>query len=235
MFRYRPKFSIFKRYRKIFVNSVFLNPRKPIRYGYRFKQQRLYRRRRIDPEILKINTKFPRLPKKRKTLFAKALEIKQKFSYLLGGFTSKSLSNIMRKSRTGSFVGRNDKITKNFETRLEIYLYKTNFLEPGLPSRFAIKKGYVYVNGKVISEPSFNLSVNDVVEFRPPVSMRLRFLKRIAYLYKNGLLFKLYNSYSIISYKILTSILYRIPKFSKKKIFYPFKYRLGNFLVIYSR
>jgi len=234
MFRYRPKFSIFKRYRKIFVNSVFLNPKKPIRYGYRFKQQRLYRRRRIDPEILKINTKFPRLPRKRKTAFGKALEIKQKFVYLLGGFTASTIARILRKNRKGSFIGRNDKIVRDIETRLEIFMYKTNFLEPGLPSRVSIRKGHVIVNGKIVKEPSFKVKVCDVVEYRPPTNIRAKIIKRIIDLYKSGLLFKIYNSYTVTSYKILTSILFKIPKF-RHKIFYPFKYRLGNFLVLYSR
>lgn len=234
MFRYRPKFSIFKRYRKIFINSVFLNPKKPIRYGYRFKQQRLFRRRRVDPEILKINTKFPRLPRKRKTSYGKALEIKQKFVYLLGGFTASSIAGLLRKNRKGSFIGRNDKIVRDLETRLEIFMYKTNFLEPGLSSRTSIRKGYVLVNSKVIKEPSFKVKVCDVVEYRPPTSIRAKIIKRIIYMYNKGLLFKLYNSSVVTSYKLLTSILFRIPKF-RHKIFYPFKFRLGNFLVLYSR
>lgn len=234
MFRYRPKFSIFKRYRKVFINSVFLNPKKPIRYGYRFKQQRLFRRRRVDPEILKINTKFPRLPRKRKTFYGKALEIKQKFVYLLGGFTASCIANILRKNRKGSFVGRNDKIVRDLETRLEIFMYKTNFLEPGLSCRASIRKGYVLVNSKIIREPSFKVKVCDVVEYKPPTSIRAKIIKRIIYMYNKGLLFKTYNSSTITSYKLITSILFRIPKF-RYKIFYPFKFRLGNFLVLYSR
>lgn len=234
MFRYRPKFSIFKRYRKIFINSVFLNPRKPIRYGYRFKQQRLYRKGRADPEILKINTRLPRLPRKRKTPFGKALEIKQKFVYLLGGFTSTTLSNIIRSNRKGSFLGRDDKIVRDIETRLEIFVYKSNFLEPGIPARDAIKKGFVFINGVKITEPSYNIRVTDVVEFRPTSSIRIKFASRIIKLYNKGLLFKTYNSYSVTNYKIISSILFKMPK-SKFKIFYPFKFRVPNFLVLYSR
>lgn len=234
MFRYRPKFSIFKRYKKIFTNSVFLNPKKPIRYGYMFKQQRLYRRRRVDPEILKINTRLPRLPRKRKTPFGKALEIKQKFVYLLGGFTATTLANIIRNNRKGSFIGRNDKIVRDIETRLEIFMYKTNFLEPGIPSRDAIRKGYVFVNGNKISQPSYNIKVTDVVEFRPPSFIRSKFLSRLLTLYNKGLLFKPYTSCVITNYKIISSILFKIPKL-RYKVFYPFRFRLANFLVLYSR
>lgn len=234
MFRYRPKFSIFKRYRKIFVNSVFLNPKKPIRYGYRFKQQRLYRRGRPDPEILKINTRLPRLPRKRKTPFGRALEIKQKFVYLLGGFTATTLANIIRSNRKGSFLGRNDKILRDIETRLEIFMYKTNFLEPGIPSRDAIRKGYVFINGRKAIQPSQNVRVTDIVEFRPPSHIRSKYISRILKLYNNGLFFKLYNSCTVTNYKIMSSILFRTPK-TKFKLFYPFKFRLANFLVLYSR
>lgn len=234
MFRYRPKFSIFKRYRKIFVNSVFLNPKKPIRYGYRFKQQRIYKKGKSDPEILKINTRLPRLPRKRKTPFGKALEIKQKFVYLLGGFTATTLANIIRSNRKGSFLGRNDKIIRDIETRLEIFVYKTNFLEPGIPSRDAIRKGFIFVNGKRVTEPSYKVMVTDVVEFRPTSIIRVKFISRIIKLYNNGLFFKISTSYTITNYKIISSILFRSPK-SRFKIFYPFRLKVPNFLVLYSR
>jgi ribosomal protein S4 len=234
MFRFRPRFSIFKRTNKIFFNSIFLNTKNSIRYGYRFIRQRLYRRSRVDPEILKITARFPRLPRKRKTFFGKALDIKQQFSYLLGGFTATTLANIMRKNRKSSFIGRNDKIVRDFETRLEIYMYKTNFLEPGLSARSAIRKGYIRVNDEVIKEPSYNVRRCDIIEFRPPSNIRAKFIRRIAYLHKKGLIFKLHNSYSVISYKLITSIIYKLPNF-KTKIFYPFKFRFINFLVLYSR
>ncbi len=211
-----------------------MNPKKPIRYGYRFKQQRLYRKGKSDPEILKINTRLPRLPRKRKTPFGRALEIKQKFVYLLGGFTATTLANIIRSNRKGSFLGRNDKIVRDIETRLEIFIYKTNFLEPGMPSKDAIRKGYVFINGKKVIQPSYNVRVTDIVEFRPPSSIRSKYLSRILKLYNSGLFFKPYNSYTVTSYKIMSSILFKIPK-SRFKVFYPFKFRLANFLVLYSR
>ncbi len=221
-------FSLTKRYSR-FSNTCIYFSNKRVRYGYKL-YQKIFKRYKSSQNF-RINVRKPRIAVRRKTSYGQALEIREKFSYLLGGFHSSKLRRYCRLSRSKFFSPAQSFIT-TLETRLDVLLYRSNIFVSPRKAKFFVKKGYVYVNGQKVVNPSFRAPINSVIDFRIPSSFYFSTLETFKNAILRGLIFKPEPSNLAISYKLLRIIV--TDKADIKQIFYPFNFNINYFYRLYS-
>jgi small subunit ribosomal protein S4 len=59
-----------------------------------------------------------------------------------------------------------ENLLKSLEMRFDNILYRMNFAYSRSHARQMIKHGHVNINGRKVSLPSYQLKLNDVIEFR---------------------------------------------------------------------
>lgn len=226
------KYTLVKRYARFSNTCVYLkdNAHKKIRFGYKV-YQKIFRRYR-SKRALRINVRKPRIYVKRKTSYGKALEIKEKFTYLLAGIHSNKLKKYVHICRTKIYSPLRS-LLKILESRLDVILYRINLVQSPKTLRGLASLGYVSVNGTQKFRPSFSIKVNNYVDLGIPAwlypKLKSQFKERV----KKKLIFKPQTSYSEISYK-----LFRLIKFSEpteKNVFYPFNFKVYYFFRLYPR
>jgi len=226
------KFTLVKRYARFSNTCVYLksNEHKKIRYGYKV-YQKIFRRYR-SKRALRINVRKPRISVKRKTSYGKALEIKEKFSYMLAGIHSNKLKKYVHLCRTKIYSPLRS-LLKMLENRLDVTLYRINLVQSPKILRGLASLGYVSVNGKTKFKPSFSVKSNSYVDLSMPLWIYPTLKKQFKEIVKKKLIFKPQTNYSEISYK-----LFRLIKFSdpnEKNIFYPFNFKVYYFFRLYPR
>jgi ribosomal protein S4 len=229
---FNSKFKLVKRYARFSNTCVYLkaNEHKKIRYGYKV-YQKIFRRYR-SKRALRINVRKPRISIKRKTSYGKAMEIKEKFSYLLGGIHSGKLKKYVHLSRS-KFYAPMRTFMKKIESRLDIILYRINIVQSPKWIRALIKLGYVRVNGLIRNKTSFFVKPNNYVDLYVPYYIYPGVKKQFKEMIKKKLIFKLQNTYSETSYKIFRAISHSAP--TEKTIFYPFNFKTYYFFRLYPR
>lgn len=229
---FKSKFLLTKRYSKFSNICVyFVDNKKPIRYGYKL-YQKIFKRYKSGGS-LRINVRKPRVAVKRKTTFGRALEIKEKFSYLIGGIHSSKLQRYCRVSRS-KFFAPVSSFVKTLETRLDIILYRSNIFNTPRLAQWAIKAGFVTVGSKnyTVTNPAFRASVNTCVNlFVPDYAYKLVYSKFKLALAKR-LIFKPEVNYITCSYKLLRIIINDRP--SPRNMFFPFNFNVNFFYRLYS-
>jgi ribosomal protein S4 len=229
---FRSKFKLTKRYARFSNTCVYLkaNERKKVRYGYKV-YQKIFRRYR-SKRALRINVRKPRISVKRKTSFGKALEIKEKFSYLLGGIHSSKLQRYVHLCRTKIYAPIRN-LLKKLESRLDVVLYRINIVQNPKTIKALIKKGYIKVNGNQKKNPCFSIRKLDYVDLSVPPFLYPTLKRQFKEIVKKKLIFRLQISYNEISYKLFRSIFHGEPH--EKNIFYPFNFKVYYFFRLYPR
>jgi ribosomal protein S4 len=172
----KSRFRLLKRYLRFSNFEIYFEKDKTtrVRLGYKF-YQKIFRRYR-PKRTLKINVRKPRIAIKRKTPFGKALEMKNKWCYLLGGMHKSKLSRFVRLNRSKS-RSHLSKLSDAIESRLDVLTAKTSILPQCWMVKQFIKKGYVYVNGRCVRRVHFKVPMNARVSFRIPPAYLAWFVK----------------------------------------------------------
>lgn len=226
------KFKLVKRYARFSNTCVYLkiNQRKKIRYGYKV-YQKIFRRYR-SRKTIRINVRKPRISIKRKTSFGKALEIKEKFSYILGGIHSNKLKRYVHLSRAKAYSPLRV-FLERLESRLDVLVYRINIIREPQVIKWLIRLGYVTVNGKIKTRTCFNVKKNSYVDVKVPSFIYRRIKKLFKESVKKSLIFKPSSSYSEISYKLFRTIIHSRP--TEKTVFYPFNFKAYYFFRLYPK
>jgi ribosomal protein S4 len=229
---FKSKFKLVKRYARFSNTCVYLkiNARKKIRYGYKV-YQKIFRRYR-SKGTMRINVRKPRVRIKRKKSYGKALEAKEKLSYLIGGIHSNKLKKYVHISKNKNYSPIRN-FLKKLETRLDIIVYRINIIANPKIIKELITKGYVKVNGKIQTKPSFRVKKNNFVDINVPVYIYKKVKKYFKESLKKRLIFKPFNNHLEINYKIFRAILHDFP--NEKNTFYPFNFKAYYFFRLYPR
>jgi ribosomal protein S4 len=226
------KFALVKRYLRFSNYEVYFpaNRQKRVRFGYKF-YQKIFRRYRAK-KTLKINVRKPRIAVKRKTYFGKALEIKNKWSYLVGGIHKSKLARFVRLHYSKTFAS--SVIFANaLESRVDVVVAKTSLVPYSWMVKRFIKAGHVFVDGRRVRNPAFKVPVNSKMSltvpphlaafflfvFRQKALLRLLFWPRIA-----GFEFSR-RTFSLIKYR----------RISFRDIRYPFNFDVNYFYRLYPK
>jgi len=174
----------------------------------------------------------PRLAVKRKTYYGKAMEMKNKLSYLIGGIHSSKLSRFVRLNYSkvhSSSVAFADSL----ESRLDIIVAKTSLLPYSSIIRSFIKAGYVTVNGNQVFSVSFTLKRHMRFNIRLPpylYSGAFNFFKQKI---RNKLVFWPAPAGIEFSYRTFSGIKYKTVCPSDSV--YPFDFDINYFYRLYPR
>lgn len=227
---FRSRFNLTKRYTRFSTTLIYFNNKsKEVRYGYKY-YQKVFKKYRSSGN-LRINVRKPRLATKRKTTFGKAIEMKEKFTYLLGGLHASKLQRYCRLSSTKYSAPALSLLT-NLEQRIDVVLYRSNFVSNPKFAKNLISKGYVLVNGRPATGGGQKVRVNDVLSFKPPTYFYNNLLSDFKFSVLKRLIFKPSVPYLQISYKLFKIIVSRKPV--ESEVFYPFNFNIQYFYRLYS-
>lgn len=228
----KSKYSLVKRYARFSNTCIYLktNGHKKVRFGYKV-YQKIFKRYR-SKKALRINVRKPRISVKRKTSFGKALEIKEKFTYILGGLHSAKIAKYVQRCRTKLYSPLQT-LLKILESRLDVLMYRTNVTHNPSFRKEIVKRGYVRVNGKVKKNRSFSIKKNSFMDFMAPCfffPFAKNFFKEIVQI---KLIFKPQVIYNEIDYNLFRAVSHSFP--IEKEVFYPFDFKGHYFFRIYPR
>lgn len=228
----KSKFAIAKRYTRYSNYEIFFehNRNKKVRLGYKF-YQKIFRRYR-SKKTLKINVRKPRIAVKRKTYFGRALEIKNKWSYLIGGIHKSKLSRFVRLSYSKVFSCAAT-LADSLESRLDIILAKSSIVPYSWIVKRFIKAGHVKVNKQKVPNPGFRILVNSHVSILIPYYLTSSFLNIFKKKSENRLIFWPGLPGFELSYRTFSLIKYR--KVQPIEIVYPFNFDINYFFRLYPR
>jgi ribosomal protein S4 len=231
IFRTSP-FRLVKRYARYSSFEIyFLNKiTKKIRYGYKV-YQKIFKRYR-SKKTLRINVRKPRVAVKRKTYYGKALEIKNKYSYLIGGIHASKLSRFVRLNYSKIFSSART-LTSALESRLDILVAKTNLLPKSWIVKHFIKAGYVSVNGRVIQNVGFVVKKNTRVSFYLSPYIIPKFLSFFKQKSKARVLFWPFIPGFEFNRKTFSMVKYDEPPVGSAV--YPFNFTINYFYRLYPR
>lgn len=205
------------------------------RFKYRFTRlgRELYKPKRIPrfpKSLLLLGRKYyPKKPKRLK-IFTIMVREKQKFKayYLLR--TDRECQRLLDISRK-QFVRGN--FTSLFlfrlESRLLSFLFRSNIYLTPLVADLAIKKGYVKVNNKVITKPTYNIKIGDYVSFKPFAINKKEFIVRA----RKGLFKFRPMPWTFFSFYSFTFYVWRLP--AVRELDFPFELNLGRALKYFKR
>lgn len=120
--------------------------------------------------------------KKRISEYGEQLREKQKAKYIYG-LLEKQFKNLIKKveQKKGD---TGEMLMELLETRLDSIVYRLSFAKTRIMARQLVSHGHVFVHGKRVNIPSYQVRVNDVVSISPKIQKTppdthiLPFLKR---------------------------------------------------------
>lgn len=120
--------------------------------------------------------------KKRISEYGEQLREKQKAKYIYG-LLEKQFKNLIKKveQKKGD---TGEMLMELLETRLDSIVYRLSFAKTRTMARQLVSHGHIFINGKRVNIPSYQVRVNDVVSISPkiqktpPDTNTLPFLKR---------------------------------------------------------
>ena len=139
----------------------------------------------------------------------------QKIKLFYGGFTKKKIKKTFKKLiRKTEPEKTRLTIIKFYESRLDSTLYRAKFISSVRTARRLITQGnIIYVNGKKIINPAYNLQAGDLVSINP------KYKKIVINTIKNSYKWPLPPKYLHISYKTLQIIFGDVTKISLTNAF----------------
>jgi ribosomal protein S4 len=228
----KSRFRLTKRYLRFSNFELYFRKKKvtKIRLGYKF-YQKIFRRYR-PKKTLKINVRKPRIAIKRKTPFGKALEMKNKWCYLLGGMHKSKIARFVRlnQSKSRSHLSA---LADAIESRLDVLTAKTSLLPSCWIVKQFIKKGYVYVDNRCVRRVHFKVPLNARVSFAIPPAYLAWFMRYYRRKAKLRLLFWRVIPGFEFNRATLTLIKYR--RVPPRAVAYPFDFDISYFYRLYPR
>lgn len=189
------------------------------------------KRRRLDNgSALRIDVIDPRVQVKRKTSFGKIFIMKQKLRYFYGILKDYQFKNLYLKA-VYKYI-KNSSISKligYYESRLDVTLYRSNFLLSPMQCRQWINHGNIYVNGKKITVPSFRLFPSDFISFKISKGLvRNNIIKKL----KINNLQRYIAEHLEVCYRQQRILFLNAP--ASKKVFFPFKFDYYKLFNVYN-
>jgi small subunit ribosomal protein S4 len=108
------------------------------------------------------------------------------------------------------------------ESRLDVILYRSNMFNSIFSARQAINHKKIYINGLLVTKPSFKVFINDIIT----ISGILNFYKELKQKLDNNKILINYPNYIEVNYKLGIIVLIKMPKISD--IPFPFFTNIKN-------
>jgi ribosomal protein S4 len=121
----------------------------------------------------------------------------------------------------------------NLELRLDLALYRSNFIYSPKLTTFLIESGHVKVNGVKSTRRNYKLKINDKVNVTFPVSLYGQALRHYKEILSKRLIFNPCPRYIEVSYKNLEFVIFKKP--IESEAFYPFDYAISYFYRLYPK
>jgi len=135
-----------------------------IAYPYSYSKKSLNLLFSIDQFFFEFTKKFPQ--RKRISEFKLQLKERKKFSLFYGSLSKKQLSEIFNQSNL--YKGHSSKkVLSLLERRLDVILFRSNFVKNIITARQLISHKKILVNSQNISSPSYLLSPGDIISIVP--------------------------------------------------------------------
>lgn len=141
--------------------SKFINFKSKKWQALVLKEKRNYRFSYKIKHIDQFNYFVPKFTDFFSNKFKLDLHSKQKFIYLYGYLTKKSLKSYINKGLSKNKI--NYWLLKQLESRLDSVLYRSHFVDSFRNARQLISHGHILVNNVVVKKHSFNLTEGDVI------------------------------------------------------------------------
>jgi ribosomal protein S4 len=118
----------------------------------------------IDQFFFQFAKKFPQ--RKKTSEFKLQLKERKKLSLFYGSLSKKQLSHILNESNL--YIGHTSKkVLSLLERRLDVTLYRSNFVKNIITARQYILHKKILVNNKCITIPSYRLGAGDLISITP--------------------------------------------------------------------
>lgn len=200
-------------------------------YRNDFKYRNLLRKRRFffpfkrKKFLYKISGTENELKRKRRSIKINNYINKLKLKKFYGNINQKQFKKMLKKKSLSSNV-----LSKSFfyclESRLDVILYRSNFVDSIFVARQIINHKKVLINGRVVNKPGYRLSLNDMIIVTDPI---LSYNKIKSKLRKNSIICN-YPSYLEVNYKLASIILIQLPE--KEEV--PFSFFINKNSIIYD-
>jgi len=224
------RFKLLKRYVRFTNPDVYFQFAKldRLRLGYKLYQKSFKRFK--TRRAFRINVRKPRIATRRKTMYGRALEAKQKWSYLIGGLHASKLSRFVRNCRS-KVRGHVAALSDSIESRLDVLVVKTCLTPNTWDAKRLVKKGYVSVNGRCIRSVHFKVPLYARVRINLPLQFIRIFIKR----YRKRLHRRLFFWRVIpgFTFNRKTFALIKYERIRPKITVYPFDFSTGYFFRLY--
>lgn len=224
------RYKLLKRYLRFTNSDVYFSfdKLKRLRLGYKLYQKTF--RRFKTRRALRINVRKPRIATRRKTIYGRALEAKQKWSYLIGGLHASKLSRFVRSCKS-KVRGHSMALSDALESRLDVLVVKTCLTPNSWDAKALVKRGYVYVNGRCIRRVHFKVPLYAKVSINLPLQFISLFFRRYrTNLYRRFVFWRVIPGF-VFSRKTFTLIKYK--RITPSMVIYPFDFAAGYFFRLY--
>ena len=172
--RYKPLYKKFVGLRKVLQKSKKISTFKKRKWQFLVLQAKRLSKIRKYNSYYKFYDQNSYIIQKFKSFFSNSyrqnLQVKKGFSIYYGKLGQDYLKQVCKKANSKSNQIQNKISPAKFlqdrlENRLDIVLFRSHFLLSTISARQLISHGHVFVNGKKVRDSSFNLKVNDVINF----------------------------------------------------------------------
>ncbi len=168
--------------------------------------------------------KRPKNTRRRKTRYGKSLKLKQRLVNFYGSIKNFQFKKYLikeKKHQNPTFFH----FIRTLESRLDVILYRSNFVLTIYEARQLINHKKVLVNNKIISKINTQILPQDIISFKT--------IKKIKHtIEKVPFLFKYCPSHLHINYKTLEIGLHAKPQL--KNLSFPFRFKIRRFLQLYK-
>lgn len=168
--------------------------------------------------------KRPKNNRRRKTRYGRALKLKQRLINFYGSLKNFQFKQNLLKGRKCKKYTFSSFINK-LESRLDILLFRSNFVLTIYEARQLINHKKVLVNQQINSKPSTILNPQDIIYCNTIKKIKTT-VKKVPFI------FKYCPKYLHINYKTLEIGLYKTPKL--KFLSFPFRFKIRRFLELYK-
>lgn len=234
-------FKIIRRFNEDIWGSLALleKPSKVLNYAFNLYQNSYKHKKLLDKRSFFIKKKDLRFTykivteemefKKRKRSMKRNMYLSMlKLRRFYGNLGKRKFSRLFRqKGLHTNALGRT--FAYFLESRLDVILYRANFFTSIFAARQAINHRKIFINGKMVTQPSFKVFINDIIA----VSEFYDFYKKLKQKLENNKILINYPSYLEVNYKLGIISLVEMP--ANDDIPYPFFINLNNITHVFIK
>lgn len=155
----------------------------------------------------------------RSNIYNKLLKDRKKVCLFYGGLKATEYKRYCAEAKRINKNNFSDTLVGLLERRLDVFVYRLNFVSSVAEGAALVKAGYFTVNRQQILTPHTLLHVGDVVELR--VEYRERVRKQLQERLAESFMPILYPRYVEANYQIMAGVLVKNPVITD--VYYPFK------------